>query len=60
MGGPVSSAAFAGGLIPLQNWYAPSLTSNKEAGLGDWENQRHRRSAEDRRVEPRRGVRSDG
>ncbi len=37
MGGPVSSAAFAGGLIPLQNWYAPSLTSNKEAGLGDWE-----------------------
>ncbi|HTI18206.1 MAG TPA: cytochrome c [Trinickia sp.] len=37
MGGPVSSAEFAGGLIPLQNWYAPSLTSNKEAGLGDWE-----------------------
>ena len=36
MGGPVSSAAFGGGLIPLQNWYAPSLTSNKEAGLGDW------------------------
>jgi mono/diheme cytochrome c family protein len=20
----------------MQNWYAPSLTSNKEAGLGDW------------------------
>jgi len=20
----------------VQNWYAPSLTSNKEAGLGDW------------------------
>ncbi|MGA7816632.1 c-type cytochrome [Caballeronia sp.] len=38
MGGPVSSAAFGGGLIPLQNWYAPSLTSNKEAGLGDWDN----------------------
>src|SRR6202012_579530 len=37
MGGPVNSAAFAGGLIPLQNWYAPSLTSNKEAGLGDWD-----------------------
>ncbi|CAH2794596.1 MAG: Putative diheme cytochrome c-553 [uncultured Caballeronia sp.] len=36
LGGPVSSAAFGGGLIPLQNWYAPSLTSNKEAGLGDW------------------------
>ena len=30
------SQAFEGGLIPMQNWYAPSLTSNKEAGLGDW------------------------
>lgn len=38
LGGPVNSAAFGGGLIPLQNWYAPSLTSNKEAGLGDWDN----------------------
>ena len=28
---------FAGGLIPMQNWYAPSLTSSREAGLGDWE-----------------------
>jgi len=37
MGGPVSSAAFAGGLIPLQNWYAPSLTSNRETGLGGWD-----------------------
>src|SRR5205085_1944845 len=26
-----------GGLIPLQDWYAPSLTSNREAGLGQWE-----------------------
>jgi mono/diheme cytochrome c family protein len=24
-------------MIPNQNWYAPSLTSNREAGLGDWE-----------------------
>jgi mono/diheme cytochrome c family protein len=39
MGAPVQSAAFAGGLIPLQNWYAPSLTSNKEAGLGEWHTQ---------------------
>ena len=31
-----NSQAFEGGLIPMQNWYAPSLTSNKEAGLGDW------------------------
>ena len=27
----------AGGLIPILNWYAPSLTSNRETGLGDWE-----------------------
>jgi mono/diheme cytochrome c family protein len=26
-----------GGLIPVQNWYAPSLTSNRETGLGDWD-----------------------
>ena len=36
LGGNVASEAFKGGLIPMQNWYAPSLTSNKEAGLGDW------------------------
>ena len=27
----------AGGLIPMQNWYAPSLTSPHEAGVGDWD-----------------------
>jgi mono/diheme cytochrome c family protein len=36
LGGTSESKAFQGGLIPMQNWYAPSLTSNKEAGLGDW------------------------
>jgi mono/diheme cytochrome c family protein len=36
LGGSRESQAFEGGLIPMQNWYAPSLTSNKEAGLGDW------------------------
>ena len=36
LGGSSESAAFEGGLIPMQDWYAPSLTSNKEAGLGDW------------------------
>ena len=36
LGGNEASQAFQGGLIPMQNWYAPSLTSNKEAGLGDW------------------------
>ncbi|QOZ37984.1 cytochrome c [Bradyrhizobium sp. CCBAU 53421] len=36
LGGSKQSQAFEGGLIPMQNWYAPSLTSNKETGLGDW------------------------
>jgi mono/diheme cytochrome c family protein len=36
LGGTSESKAFEGGLIPMQNWYAPSLTSNKEGGLGDW------------------------
>jgi mono/diheme cytochrome c family protein len=36
LGGSSESQAFEGGLIPMQNWYAPSLTSNKEGGLGDW------------------------
>lgn len=26
-----------GGLIAVQNWYAPALNSNRETGLGDWE-----------------------
>jgi mono/diheme cytochrome c family protein len=29
----------AGGLIPMQNWYAPSLTSPYEAGVSDWDSQ---------------------
>jgi mono/diheme cytochrome c family protein len=36
LGGSSESQAFEGGLIPMQDWYAPSLTSNKEAGLGEW------------------------
>ena len=36
LGGSSESEAFQGGLIPMQDWYAPSLTSDKEAGLGDW------------------------
>nr|WP_120296338.1 c-type cytochrome [Paraburkholderia sp. BL23I1N1] len=36
LGGNTTSKQFQGGLIPMQNWYAPSLTSNREAGLGDW------------------------
>jgi mono/diheme cytochrome c family protein len=26
----------AGGLIPIQNWYAPSLYDDREAGVADW------------------------
>jgi mono/diheme cytochrome c family protein len=28
-----------GGIIPIQGWYAPALTSDAEAGLGDWDTQ---------------------
>ena len=27
----------SGGVIPMQNWYAPSLASRDEAGVGDWD-----------------------
>jgi mono/diheme cytochrome c family protein len=37
LGGSQESRAFEGGMIPNQNWYAPSLTSNREAGLGNWD-----------------------
>ena len=30
------SLELSGGLIPLQNWYAPSLVSGAEAGVADW------------------------
>jgi mono/diheme cytochrome c family protein len=36
LGGSSAEKAYAGGLIPMQNWFAPSLTNNKEAGLGEW------------------------
>ncbi|WP_295990952.1 cytochrome c [Rugamonas sp.] len=31
-----SNGTLSGGLIPILGWYAPSLTSDGEAGLGDW------------------------
>ncbi len=37
LGGTSESKEFEGGMIPNQNWYAPSLRSNREAGLGNWE-----------------------
>jgi mono/diheme cytochrome c family protein len=27
----------SGGLIPMQGWYAPSLMSTRESGVGDWD-----------------------
>ena len=35
--GAVKGDDVSGGLIPVQNWYAPSLTSNRETGLGSWD-----------------------
>jgi mono/diheme cytochrome c family protein len=38
--GAISSASgggLSGGLIPTVGWYAPSLTSDSEAGLGKWD-----------------------
>jgi mono/diheme cytochrome c family protein len=37
LGATRKGAAFAGGVMPVQEWYAPSLTSNRESGLGQWE-----------------------
>ncbi|MFC5519571.1 c-type cytochrome [Polaromonas jejuensis] len=37
MGATSTGLDLAGGLIPMQNWYAPSLTSPHEAGVGDWD-----------------------
>ncbi|MEO8132805.1 MAG: cytochrome c [Betaproteobacteria bacterium] len=37
LGAVKDSGDVSGGLIPVQNWYAPSLTSNRETGLGQWD-----------------------
>ena len=34
--GATDGLNLAGGLIPLQNWYAPSLVSLQEASVADW------------------------
>jgi mono/diheme cytochrome c family protein len=36
LGASASPLDLAGGLIPVQNWYAPSLASPLEAGVHDW------------------------
>ena len=60
LGGSSESKAFEGGMIPNQNWYAPSLTSNREAGLGQLGHPGHCRPAAGGRVAPRHCVRADG
>lgn len=37
LGATVSDIELGGGLIPMQNWYAPSLASSREAGVADWQ-----------------------
>ncbi|MFC3107603.1 c-type cytochrome [Undibacterium arcticum] len=36
LGAVSSKADLGGGLIPTMNWFAPSLTSDSETGLGTW------------------------
>ena len=36
LGGTTGPLDLGGGLIPVQNWYAPSLTDSREAGVADW------------------------
>lgn len=36
LGGSDDRVGLSGGLIPMQNWYAPSLASRNEAGVHDW------------------------
>jgi mono/diheme cytochrome c family protein len=36
-GAPTGTLDLSGGLIPMQNWYAPSLNSPDEAGVAQWE-----------------------
>ena len=35
-GGTLTGRDLEGGMIPMQNWYASSLTSDSEAGLATW------------------------
>ena len=37
LGATTGKLELGGGLIPMQNWYAPSLASSREAGVADWE-----------------------
>jgi mono/diheme cytochrome c family protein len=36
LGATTDAKAFTGGLIPVQNWYAPALNAASEAGVSQW------------------------
>jgi len=36
LGGIARADELSGGVIAVQDWHAPSLTSDRQAGLGDW------------------------
>ena len=55
LGGSEQGLDLAGGLIPMQNWYAPSLASPYEAGVSDWDKQ-HIVSLLKKGVSPRASV----
>lgn len=37
LGGTAATTDLAGGMIPMLNWYAASLSSDARTGLGEWE-----------------------
>ncbi|VTU22615.1 c-type cytochrome [Variovorax sp. RA8] len=39
LGATEEKLGLSGGLIPVENWYAPSLNSKREAGVADWDRQ---------------------
>jgi mono/diheme cytochrome c family protein len=55
MGATEEGPGLVGGLIPMQNWYAPSLASAHQAGVGDWD-QEHIVSLLKTGVSPRASV----
>jgi mono/diheme cytochrome c family protein len=38
-GATTNRLELSGGVIPMQGWYAPSLSSSREAGVADWDAQ---------------------
>lgn len=37
LGGSIAEQGLGGGIIPMQNWYASSLASDPDTGLGGWQ-----------------------